>query len=147
MAHHCGQPSCACRVSTSLPGLHPSAVNSNFFVLFCFLFIFGYAERRLLLGRFSSCRGWGSLSSPGVRASHRRDSSRLRAQAPELQLAGSRAQTQKFWRTTLVAPWPVGFSRTRDRTRVSCTGRQILYHSATREVRSSALQSRHQKVS
>ena len=33
----------------------------------------------------------------------------------------------------LVAPWHVRSSQTRDRTRVSCTGRQVLYHWATRE--------------
>ena len=34
----------------------------------------------------------------------------------------------------LVAPWHVGSSQTRDRTRVSCIGRQSLIHWATREV-------------
>ena len=34
----------------------------------------------------------------------------------------------------LVAPWQVGSSRTRDRTRVPCFGRQILNQCATREV-------------
>ena len=34
----------------------------------------------------------------------------------------------------LVAPWHVGSSRTRARTRVPCIGRQILNHCATREV-------------
>ena len=33
----------------------------------------------------------------------------------------------------LVAPWHVGSSRTRARTRVPCIGRRILNHSATRE--------------
>ena len=33
----------------------------------------------------------------------------------------------------LVAPWHVGSFQIRDRTRVSCVGRQILYHWATRE--------------
>ena len=44
-----------------------------------------------------------------------------------LQSAGSR-------RTGLVAPWHVGSSWTRARTRVPCTCRQILNHCATREV-------------
>ena len=35
----------------------------------------------------------------------------------------------------LVAPWHVGSSQTRDRTRVPSVGRQILNHCATREVR------------
>ena len=33
----------------------------------------------------------------------------------------------------LVAPWHVGSSQTRARTRVPCIGRQILNHCATRE--------------
>ena len=41
---------------------------------------------------------------------------------------------QSLWRTGLVAPWHVGSSRTRARTRVPCIGRQILNHCATREV-------------
>ena len=40
---------------------------------------------------------------------------------------------QQLWLTGLVAPWHVGSSRTRARTPVSCTGRQILKHCATRE--------------
>ena len=43
------------------------------------------------------------------------------------------AQAQYLWRTGLVAPQHVGSSWTRDRTCLSCTGRQILYHWATRE--------------
>ena len=39
-----------------------------------------------------------------------------------------------MWQTSLVALWHVGSSRTRDRTRVPCTGRLILNHCATREV-------------
>ena len=39
-----------------------------------------------------------------------------------------------LWCTGLVAPWHVGSSRTRARTRVPCIGRQILNHCTTREV-------------
>ena len=39
-----------------------------------------------------------------------------------------------MWRTCLAALQHVGSSRTRARTRVPCTGRQILNHCATREV-------------
>ena len=39
-----------------------------------------------------------------------------------------------MWRTGLVAPWHVGSSQTRARTRVSCIGRRILNHCTTREV-------------
>ena len=35
---------------------------------------------------------------------------------------------------SLVVPWSVGSSRTRDRTRVPCDGKRILNHWATREV-------------
>ena len=48
------------------------------------------------------------------------------AQAPD-------AQAQKLWLTGLVAPWHVGSSQTRARTRVSCISRLILNHCATRE--------------
>ena len=40
---------------------------------------------------------------------------------------------QELWRTGFVAPWHVGSSRTRARTRVPCIGRQTLNHCATRE--------------
>ena len=46
---------------------------------------------------------------------------------------GSSAQAQKLQRTGLVVPQHVGSSQTRDQTHVSCIGRQILYHWATRE--------------
>ena len=39
-----------------------------------------------------------------------------------------------MWCTGLVAPWHVGSSRTRARTRVPRIGRRILNHCATREV-------------
>ena len=41
---------------------------------------------------------------------------------------------QQLWRMGLFAPWHVGSSWTRDRTRVPCIGRRILNHCATREV-------------
>ena len=52
--------------------------------------------------------------------------------AQELQLPGSGAQAQQLC-TSLVALRHVGASWLRDWTCVSCTGRQILYHWATRE--------------
>ena len=52
----------------------------------------------------------------------------------QLWLMGSRAQAQQLWLTGLVAPRHVGSSRTRARTCVPCTGRQILNHCTTREV-------------
>ena len=51
-----------------------------------------------------------------------------------LRSTGSRVQAQQLWRTGLAAPQHVGSSRTRDRTRVPCTGKQILNHCTTREV-------------
>ena len=48
---------------------------------------------------------------------------------------GSRAHgLQELWRTGLVAPRHVGSSQTRPGTHVSCIGRRILKHCATREV-------------
>ena len=38
-----------------------------------------------------------------------------------------------MWLTGLVAPWHVGSSQTRTRTRVPYIGRQVLNHCATRE--------------
>ena len=56
-----------------------------------------------------------------------------RAQAQSLRLPDSTARAQRLWCMDLVALWHVGSSQTRDGTRVSCIGRQILYHWATRE--------------
>ena len=49
----------------------------------------------------------------------------------QLQVSGSRAQSQQLWLMSLVAPWHMGSSRIQDQTRVSCIGRWILYHRAT----------------
>jgi len=46
---------------------------------------------------------------------------------------GARVQAQWLWCMGSVAPWLVGSSQIRDQTHVSCTGRRILYHGATRE--------------
>ena len=51
-----------------------------------------------------------------------------------LQFPDSRAQAQQLWCTGFAALRHVGFSWIRDQIRVSCFGRQILYHSATRKV-------------
>ena len=68
----------------------------------------------------------GATLHRGARASHCHGLSCCGAQAPD-------AQAQQLWLTGLVAPRHVGSSRTRARTRVPCTGRQILNHCATRE--------------
>ena len=57
---------------------------------------------------------------------------KLQHVAQQLQLPGCRAQAQQLWHTGLVAPQHVGSSRIRGQTRVSCNGRGILYHWATR---------------
>ena len=54
--------------------------------------------------------------------------------AQEQRLTSSRAQAQQLWHVGLVALQQVGSSQIRDRTCVSCTGRQILYYRATGEV-------------
>ena len=71
-------------------------------------------------------RGAGAALHRGARASHYRGPSRCGAQAPD-------AQAQQLWLTGPVAPWHVGSSQTRARTRVPCIGRQIPSHCATRE--------------
>ena len=40
---------------------------------------------------------------------------------------------QQLWPPSLAAPWHMGFSQIRDQTHVSCIGRWILYHWATRQ--------------
>ena len=117
-----------------------------FFFFFNYMYVFfGCADSPLLLRLFSSCPEQGLLSSRRVRASGCSDFSCCKAQAlvcelhlcgtwaQQLQLAGSRAQTQKLWRVGFVAPWPVGSSWIRDPTCIFCIGRQILDHRATRE--------------
>ena len=68
----------------------------------------------------------GATLHRGARASHYRSLSCWGAQAPD-------AQAQQLRLTGPAAPWHVGSSQTRARTRVPCTGRQILNHCATRE--------------
>ena len=68
----------------------------------------------------------GATLHRGARASHHRGLSRCGAQAPD-------AQAQQPWLTGPAAPRHAGFSQTRARTRVPCTGRQTLNHCATRE--------------
>ena len=80
----------------------------------------GFSLRWLLLLRSTGSRHV-RFSSCGMRAQ-------------ELWLVGSRVQAQQLWSVGLVAPRHVGSSRTRDRTHVSCIGRQILNHRASREV-------------
>ena len=69
------------------------------------------AEHRLQARGLSSCGTW----------------------AQQLWHTGSRAQAQQLCLMSLVAPWHVGSSQTRDRTHVPCIGRRIPNHCGTRE--------------
>ena len=81
---------------------------------------------RFCVRAFSTCGKWGPLFITVCRP---------------LTIAASlvtehRLQTRRLsnlWLTGPVAPWHVGSSQTRARTRVPCIGRQILNHCATRE--------------
>ena len=77
---------------------------------------------------------YGGFSCGGERALECTGFSCCGTWAPQLWLAGSRAQAQQLWCTDLVAPQHVRSSRTRTRTLVCCIGRWILNHCATREV-------------
>ena len=94
---------------------------------------------------FSSCGKWGLLFIAVCRlslrwllllwsmGSRRTGFTSCGTRAQQLWLVGSRTQAQQLWLTGLVAPRHVGSSRTRARTCVSCIGRRILNHCATRE--------------
>ena len=102
----------------------------NLFILCIYLFL-------AVLGLHCCARAFSSCSEHGLLfvAVHRL----LIAVASLLQSTGSRcagscgSQAQQLWRTGLVAPWHVGSSQTRARTRVPCIGRRILNYCATRE--------------
>ena len=96
-----------------------------FFLIFIYLFM-AVLGLRFCVRAFSSCGKWGPLF--------------IAVRGP-LTIAASlvaehRLQTRKLsncgsWGPA--APWHVGSSQTRARTRVPCIGRQILNHCATRE--------------
>ena len=104
-----------CIGSLLLRGLSLVVVSGGYSSLWCA----GFSLRWLVLLRSMGSRhaGFGSCGT----------------QAQQLWLAGSRVQAQQLWCTGLVAPWHVGSSWTRARTRVPCIGRRILNHCATRE--------------
>ena len=96
------------------------------YILFLFMYVCMAVLGLCFCARaFSSCGKQGPLfiavCGPLTIAA-----SRCRAQAPD-------AQAQQLWLTGRAAPRHVGASQTRARTRVLCTGRQILNHCATRE--------------
>ena len=85
---------------------------------------------------FLQLRQVGATLHRGAQASHHRGLSCCGAQAPD-------AQAQQLWLTGLVAPWHVGSSQTRARTRVPRIGRRTLNHCATREAPSAILKQLH----
>ena len=116
-----------------------SNIEYNWFlkiVLCLYLFIFHCAGSSLL--HVGSLKLWRLLSSCGEQVSHCGGFSCCRAWTlgqlmgsvvvgPGLQSTGS-----VVWHSGLDAPQHVG-SSARDQTHISCIGRQILYHWATRE--------------
>ena len=79
----------------------------------------GFPLQWLLVFRSTGSRHTG-LSSCSMRAQ-------------QLWLVGSRVQAQQLWLMGLAAPRHVGSSWTRAQTCVSCIGRRITNHCATRE--------------
>ena len=105
--------------------------NTPFFFFFKFIYLFIYSffgcvGSSFLREGFLQSRQAGATLHRGARASRYRGLSCCGAQAPG-------AQAQQLWLTGPAAPWHVGSSQTRARTRVPCIGRQILNHCATRE--------------
>ena len=98
-----------------------------------FIYLFRPSGPSLLPGLFSSCCDGGcslveELGLSGMRA--------LVVEACGFTGCYSQLQrgmAQQFWCTDLVALQHVGSSQIRDQTCVSCNGRWILYHWATRE--------------
>ena len=95
-------------------------------VYFIYLFIFGCVGSSFLCEGFLQLWQAGATLHRGARASHCRGLSCCGAEAPD-------AQAQQLWLTGPAAPRHVGSSQTRARTHVSCIGRPILNHCATRE--------------
>ena len=112
----------------------------HFFLLIYFIYLFLAAlGLRCCVRAFSSCGERGLLfvvvqglltAVASLAAEHGLQVRGLQ----QLWLTGSRLQAQQLWHTGLVAPWHVGSSQTRARTRVPCIGRRILNHCTTREV-------------
>ena len=115
-----------------------------FHIFFLFFFLsfkklinlcFGCVGSSLLHVGFLQLRQPGATLCCSVRASHCGGFSLLWSTGSRCAgLSSCGTWAQQLWRTGLVAPRHVGSSRSRDRTHVSCIGRQILNHCATREV-------------
>ena len=101
---------------------------NNFIYLFLSLAVLGLGG----CAGFSLVVAGGILSGCGAQASHCGFSGEVRALKlrglQQLRLPGSRAQAWSLWATGLAVPQQVGSAYTRNRTPVSCIGRQILYH-------------------
>ena len=97
-----------------------------YFLFFSLFFIYGCVGSPFLCEGFLQLRQVGATLHRGAWASHCRSLSCCGAQAPD-------AQAQQLWLTGPVAPWHVGSSQIRARTRVPCIGRQTLNHCDTRE--------------
>ena len=91
-------------------------------------YLFDCAGSSKLRRLFSSCSVWASpcsgLSWYGAQAL---------GHAGQSWFSGSGARAEYLWCTVSVTLRHVGFSQIRDWTRVSCIGRQTLYHWVTRE--------------
>ena len=99
--------------------------------IYIYLFIYDCAVSSLLLELFSSC-STQAFRCGGSCVEHRLEGAWALADAAHELVScwspGSKAQAQQLWCTGFVAPRHVGSSWTRDRTHVSCRGRQILNH-------------------
>ena len=113
-----------------LPKIFPSS-NSNLSptlkkIYFWLCWVFVAAQTFLQLWHVGfSLRGF---SCGRTRALEREDFSSCSTWVQQFQLLGSTAQAQQLWCMGLVVLSHVASSLTRDRTRVSCISRQILYH-------------------
>ena len=96
------------------------------FFIFYFFYISGCVGSPSLCEGSPQLRQVGATLHRGARASHHQGLSCCGAQAPD-------AQAQQLWLTGPAAPWHVGSSQTRARTRVLCIGRRTPNHCATRE--------------
>ena len=96
--------------------------------------IFGSVGSMLLPGLFSSCSEWGPPPSCSARSSHCGGLSCCRAQAlGHTGFSSCSMWAQKLGLTGLGTPRHVWSSWNRDWTHVSCIGRQVLCHWATRD--------------
>ena len=95
-------------------------------------FIYDCAGSSLLHRLYSSCSKQGLLSSCSTWASHCGGFSSCGAWAPGCKDSAAALHS-------LVAPWHVASSSTRDRPHVPCTSRWVLKHRVTREIQGEEL--------